>query len=111
MVREVLTISCGQAGIQLNVLADGKTFVGHEMMVDIDVFFEETNGCLFVSVDLEANLIDDIKNGAFANLFQGEFLLSVKEYGGNNFDWLVAFRMHIVVNCTSLELEIICMIY
>ena len=51
----------------------------------MDVFFEETNDCLFVSVDLEASLIDDSKNSTFANLFHPEFLLSVKEYGGNNF--------------------------
>ena len=81
---EVSTISCGEAGVQLSVLRDEKKFFVHQMMVDLDVLFEETNDDLFL-VDLEPNVIDDIKNGAFANIFDPEFSLNGKQDGGNNF--------------------------
>ena len=78
MVREVLTISIGQAGVQLGdavwrqyCCEHGVTKEGKNPDTADDgsfrCFFEETNGGLFVprnlSVDLEPNVIDDIRNG------------------------------------------------
>ena len=78
MVREVLTISIGQAGVQLGdavwqqyCAEHGVTATGNNPDTKDDgsfrCFFEETNGGLFVprnlSVDLEPNVIDDIRNG------------------------------------------------
>ena len=81
MVREVLTVSIGQAGVQLGdavwrqycaehgIENDGKS--SHKVDdVSFRCFFEETNGELFVprnlSVDLEPNVIDDIRNGSLS---------------------------------------------
>ena len=82
MVREVLTVSCGQAGIQLGDViwrqccADDGSF---------RCFFEETNGRFFarrnLSVDLEPNVIDEIRG----DLFHSEFLLKGKEDAANTF--------------------------
>ena len=55
----------------------------HEMMVDLVVLFEETNDGLFV--DLEPSVIDDIRDGSLANLFDQEVLLNNKEDAANNF--------------------------
>ena len=44
------------------------------MMIPFVAFFEETHGRLFVprnlSLDLELNVIDDIRNGDLANFYQ-----------------------------------------
>jgi tubulin alpha len=100
MVREVLTISIGQAGVQLGdgvwrqyCAEHGVTKEGKNPDTSDDgsfrCFFEETNGGLFVprnlSVDLEPNVIDDIRNGDISKLFHPEFLLSGKEDAANNF--------------------------
>jgi tubulin alpha len=100
MVREVCTISVGQAGIQLGdavwrqycgehgVLPDGSN---PEKADDgtYEVFFEKANAGQNVprniSVDLEPNVIDDIKNGDCSKLYNHEFLLAGKEDAANNF--------------------------
>ena len=102
MVRKVLTVSVGQSRLQLGdavwrqycaehghgVLADGKN---PDTSDDgsFPCFYEKTNGGLFVprnlSVDLERNVIDDIRNGDLANIFHPEFLLNGKEDAANNF--------------------------
>ena len=91
MVRRLLTVSCGQADVQLDdahgVLADGKNLDTSDD-ASFRCFFEETNGGLFVpinlSVDLEPNVID-IRNGDCANLFNAELLLYGEEDAANNF--------------------------
>jgi len=99
MVREVLTINVGQAGIQLGqaiweqYLAEhgidnqGKKAKSEDTA--FRVFFEETGSGQFVprnlSVDLEPNVIDDVRNSKQAAIFHPEFLLSGKEDAANNF--------------------------
>jgi tubulin alpha len=98
--REVLTVSIGQAGIQLghNVWLQycgehGVTKEGKNPKTEDDgtfrCFFEETNGGQFVprnlSVDLEPNVIDDVKNSEYAAIFNPDFLLAGKEDAANNF--------------------------
>ena len=98
MVREVLTVSVGQAGVQLGdaVLRQycAELLAGGQNPDTSDdgsfrCFYEETNEVLFVpinlSVDLEPNVIDDIRNGDLANLFHPQFLLNDKEDAANNF--------------------------
>jgi tubulin alpha len=101
MVREVLTINVGQAGIQLGAAVwaqyneehqiDPSGKRGKEASKDdaFLVFYEETGGGQFVprniSVDLEPNVIDDVKNSKYSAMFHPEFLLSGKEDAANNF--------------------------
>ena len=99
MVREVLTISVGQCGIQLgqavweqycaehNIDRQGtKKEKGDESFL---CFYEETGAGQYVPrnlmVDLEPNVIDDIKASKYAAIFHPEFLLSGKEDAANNF--------------------------
>jgi tubulin alpha len=53
------------------------------------VFYQETTAGQFVprnlSVDLEPNVIDDVKNGKMAAMFHPGYLLSGKEDAANNF--------------------------
>jgi len=99
MVRECLTINVGQAGIQLGGAVWQQYLAEHSIDdngkkaksedVAFRVFFEETGSGQFVprnlSVDLEPNCIDDIKNSKQAAIFHPEFLLSGKEDAANNF--------------------------
>jgi tubulin alpha len=100
MVREVLTVNVGQAGIQLGqavweqycaehqIDGQGKR-AGDTKDVTFKCFFQETGGGQFVprnlSVDLEPNCIDDVKNSRLAAMFHPEFLLAGKEDAANNF--------------------------
>merc|ERR1719347_723910 len=74
---------CAEHGIQ----KDGSA----EMTDDgtFQCFFEETSSCQYVPrnlmVDLEPNVIDDIKNSAFSAIFHPDFLLPGKEDAANNF--------------------------
>jgi tubulin alpha len=68
---------------------DGK-YTGKEMKnKPFMVFFEETSAGKYVprnvSVDLEPNVIDDVKKGPLSSLFNNDFLLSGKEDAANNF--------------------------
>jgi tubulin alpha len=99
MVREVLTINVGQCGIQLgqciweqycaehNIDNNGKKEDKKDM--SFMCFFEETGAGQYVprnlSVDLEPNCIDDVKNSRIANMFHDDFLLAGKEDAANNF--------------------------
>ncbi|ETO23785.1 tubulin alpha chain, partial [Reticulomyxa filosa] len=94
-MREILTIEVGQAGIQLGNAIWEQYCAEHaidnggkrkENAVKDDcfkVFFEET--CSGQFVDLEPNVIDDVKNGPFAAIFNHEFLVHGKEDAANNF--------------------------
>jgi len=104
MVREVLTISVGQAGVQLGnaiwtqyctehgIQKNGSRELPAMQNADDEnykCFFEQVNNgnsvprCL--AVDLEPNCIDDRKSGAYKSLFNNEYLLSGKEDAANNF--------------------------
>ena len=78
MVREVLTVSVGQAGIQLGAAVWDQYCAEHGVLPNgknpdtsddgsFRCFFEETNSGMFVprnlSVDLEPNVIDDVRSG------------------------------------------------
>jgi len=102
MVREVLTISVGQGGVQLgnsiwtqytaehNIEANG---LAGENFNNSDeyflTFFEETAAGQYVPrnlcVDLEPTVLDDIRRGKFSGIFHPEFLVNGKEDAANNF--------------------------
>jgi len=100
MVREVLTISVGQGGIQLsnaiwiqycsehNVLKSGMVEVESEDQY-FKTFFEETVSGQRVprnlSVDLEPTVLDDVRKGEWKNIFHPEYLVNGKEDAANNF--------------------------
>jgi len=100
MVREVLTLNVGQCGIQMgNVVWEqyckehGITTKGDNPSTHDDgtfqCFFEETGAGQYVPrnlmVDLEPNVIDDVKNSKYSAIFHPEFLLAGKEDAANNF--------------------------
>jgi len=100
--REVLSISVGQAGIQLGNAVWEQYSTEHSVKNDgtlpddlkdkdkyFTTFFEETNAGQFVprqiTVDLEPTVVDDVRTGARASMFHPEFLLNGKEDAANNF--------------------------
>ena len=100
MVREVLTLNVGQCGIQLGQAVWEQYCAEHAIGVDgkkpgkvtddsFKCFFEETGAGQYVPrnlmVDLEPNVVDDVKNSKYAKIFQPEFLLGGKEDAANNF--------------------------
>jgi len=104
MVREVLTINVGQAGIQLGQAVWEQYCAEHKIDVtgtkcksesdkaednSFMCFYEETGAGQFVPrnlmVDLEPNVIDDVKNSKYSKIFHPEFLLAGKEDAANNF--------------------------
>jgi len=103
MVREIISVSIGQGGIQLgNAIWDQYreehkiTNVGAMNASDREngddyflTFFEETSAGQFVPrnvyVDLEPTVIDDVRRGSCASLFHPEYLVNAKEDAANNF--------------------------
>eukprot|EP00485_Elphidium_margaritaceum_P002405 CAMPEP_0202690398 /NCGR_PEP_ID=MMETSP1385-20130828/5392_1 /ASSEMBLY_ACC=CAM_ASM_000861 /TAXON_ID=933848 /ORGANISM="Elphidium margaritaceum" /LENGTH=459 /DNA_ID=CAMNT_0049345659 /DNA_START=90 /DNA_END=1469 /DNA_ORIENTATION=+ len=101
MVREVLTLSVGQAGIQLGqavweqycaehrIAENGRKIENDTADTTFTCFFQETNAGQYVPrnlmVDLEPNVIDDVRNSQFCKIFHPEFLLNGKEDAANNF--------------------------
>jgi len=105
MVREVLTLSIGQGGIQLGnaiwhqYCGEHKITTKGELGGDVDknakedpyffTFFEETSAGQYVPrnlcVDLEPSVVDDIRRGPYSGIFHPEFLLNGKEDAANNF--------------------------
>jgi len=99
--REVISISVGQAGIQLGNAVWEQYSAEHSFNADgtqkpdasedlyFKTFFEETGSGQFVprqiTVDLEPTVVDDIRVGEFAQMFHPEFLLNGKEDAANNF--------------------------
>jgi len=99
--REVLSISVGQAGIQLGnavwiqycaehkIQPDGTLAQEADKDIYFTTFFEETGTGQFVprqiAVDLEPSVVDDVRNGRYAQMFHPEFLLNGKEDAANNF--------------------------
>ena len=70
----------GYRGNQFNPTDDDGTF---------DTFFEETSSGKFVSrnlmVDLEPNVIDDVKKSRYSTIYDTDFLLAGQEDAGNIF--------------------------
>jgi len=103
MVREVITVSLGQAGIQLNNAVWQQYLAEHEINNDgtpgrdfdsedrqLLTFFEEVNhGTDYVprqvAVDLEPTVLDDVRSGPYQDLFYAEDLINAKEDAANNF--------------------------
>jgi len=102
MVREVLTISVGQGGIQLGNAIWAQYTNEHDIESNgerkkdantddlyFHTFFEETAAGQYVprnlSVDLEPTVLDDIRRGPYAGMFHPEFLVNGKEDAANNF--------------------------
>jgi len=98
--REVISISVGQAGIQVgnsiwaqyctehNIKNDGTLSTEAKDMY-FTTFYEETGAGQFVprqiTVDLEPTVVDDVRNGKYNQMFHPEFLLNGKEDAANNF--------------------------
>jgi tubulin alpha len=98
--REVISISVGQAGIQLGnsvwsqycqehgINNDG-TLKAEAKDMYFTTFYEETGTGQFVprqiTVDLEPTVVDDVRTGPYAQMFHPEFLLNGKEDAANNF--------------------------
>jgi len=99
--REVISISVGQAGIQLGNAVWSQYCAEHKINPDgtladgapedkyFTTFFEESGAGQFVprqiAVDLEPSVVDDVRNGKYAQMFHPEFLLNGKEDAANNF--------------------------
>jgi len=101
MVREILTISVGQCGVQMGQSVWEQYCAEHCIQKDAKIsdsapedgafecFFQETGSGLFVPrnlmVDLEPNVIDDVANSEYAAIFHPDFLIKGKEDAANNF--------------------------
>jgi len=98
--REVISISVGQAGIQLGNAVWEQYSCEHGIQNDgtlsdkgkdmyFTTFYEETSAAQFVprqiAVDLEPTVVDDVRTGPRAQMFHPEFLLNGKEDAANNF--------------------------
>jgi len=83
-MREIISIQAGQCGVQLGTQVWAQYNAEHSIdgagkkkkkddNTSFKVFYQETNGGQFVprnlSVDLEPNVIDDVKNGPLAGIF------------------------------------------
>eukprot|EP01092_Planopodium_desertum_P003058 TRINITY_DN151_c0_g1_i1.p1 TRINITY_DN151_c0_g1~~TRINITY_DN151_c0_g1_i1.p1 ORF type:complete len:460 (-),score=105.00 TRINITY_DN151_c0_g1_i1:64-1443(-) len=106
-MREVISIHIGQAGIQLGnscwelfclehgISPDGSASsdltidASSKKEVSFGTFFNETSAGKFVPrslmVDLEPNVIDEIRNGPYGKLFHPSQLIAGKEDAANNF--------------------------
>jgi len=99
--REVISVSVGQAGIQLGNKVWTQYCAEHQIKSDgtlknkdtkdlyFTTFFEETGTGQFVprqvAVDLEPTVLDDVRTGEYQQMFHPEFLLNGKEDAANNF--------------------------
>jgi len=106
--REVISISVGQAGIQLGNAVWEQYSTEHKIQDDgkinptdvvkndkgepnlyFTTFFEETGAGQFVprqiAVDLEPTVVDDVRTGKRSQMYHPEFLLNGKEDAANNF--------------------------
>ena len=102
-MREVLSLHVGQAGIQIGnacwelylqehgLTPDGTVTDPSKSTNDdgFSTFFSETGRGKYVPrsiyVDLEPNVVDDVRNGPFRDLFHPETLVTGKEDAANNY--------------------------
>ena len=117
-MREVLSIQLGQAGVQTgnacwelycleHGIAPNGLMAGDPKKDDaFTTFFHETGSGKFVPrcvfVDLEPNVVDEVRSGAYRELYHPESLITGKEDASNNYA-----RGHYTVgkNISSLVLE------
>jgi len=109
MVREVITISLGQAGIQYGNAVWAQYCVEHNIDKDghpesdfdpedrqLLTFFEAQNPNKLdaknqdfvprqVIIDLEPSVCDDVRTGQYKDLFHPEFIINANEDAANNF--------------------------
>nr|XP_027201354.1 tubulin alpha chain-like [Dermatophagoides pteronyssinus] len=117
-MREIVSIHLGQCGVQLGgatwelfclehgILPDGTVDSGGQSEVFEDdahsTFFSETCENRLVPralfCDLEPSVIDEVRNGAYRNLFHPDKLMSGKEDAANNFA-----RGHYTVGKDAIE--------
>ncbi|KAJ9098201.1 Tubulin alpha-1A chain [Naganishia vaughanmartiniae] len=101
-MREVISVHVGQAGVQIGnacwelytlehgLSADGRledtTIPGND---GFSTFFSETGAGKYVPrslyVDLEPNVIDEVRNGKYRSLFHPEYMVTGKEDAANNY--------------------------
>ncbi|SAM06863.1 hypothetical protein [Absidia glauca] len=103
-MREVISIHVGQAGVQIGnacwelyclehgIQPDGQQSVVDDISKDdnsFDTFFSETNAGKHVPrtvmVDLEPTVVDEVRTGAYRQLFHPEQLITGKEDAANNY--------------------------
>jgi len=100
-MREVISIHIGQAGVQTGeqcwelyclehgISPDGTIAEPHESSDSLKVFFNEANSGKFVPravfVDLEPNVIDELKNGPYGKLYNPAQMLTGHEDAANNY--------------------------
>ncbi|GAA93509.1 uncharacterized protein L969DRAFT_52136 [Mixia osmundae IAM 14324] len=101
-MREVISIHVGQAGCQLGNACWELYCEEHHLSPDgrlketstksdegFSTFFSETGNGKYVPravyVDLEPNVIDEVRNGAYKGLFHPETLVNGKEDAANNY--------------------------
>eukprot|EP01083_Nonionella_stella_P086050 238803_1 len=100
MVREIISIGVGQCGIQLGYQIWQQYNAEHSILPDgtkpiidkdrsYETFYEETGSGQFVPrnlfIDLEPNVIDDIRHSKYCKMFSETGLISGKEDAANNF--------------------------
>ena len=108
MVREVLTINIGQCGCQLGQIIWEQYCHEHKIGVtgrknkeekkkddndnedkSFQCFFEESSTGQYVPrnifIDLESNVIDDVRNSKYAAMYFKDYYLAGKEDAANNF--------------------------
>eukprot|EP01084_Bolivina_argentea_P213535 362623_1 len=99
MVREVVSLNIGQAGIQLgqtvweqyckehDIDVNGKRKDTVDKQESFQCFYQETDDKNYIPrnlmVDLEPNVIDDIKQSKYGGIFNNEFLLNGNEDAAN----------------------------
>lgn len=102
-MREVLSLHVGQAGIQIGnacwelylaehgLSPDGRILEGSPSQSDdgFSTFFSETGSGKYVPrsvyVDLEPNVVDEVRTGTYRSLFHPETLVTGKEDAANNY--------------------------
>jgi len=102
-MREVISVHIGQAGVQIGnscwelyclehgLQPDGQISDKSQSVADhsFQTFFEETGSGKYVPrsifVDLEPNCVDEVRTGAYRQLYHPEQLISGKEDAANNY--------------------------
>ncbi|KAI8057799.1 alpha-tubulin [Syncephalis plumigaleata] len=102
-MRECVSIHVGQAGVQIgsacwelyclehNIQPNGKPMENSEekALGSANTFFSEVSNGRYVPrtvfVDLEPNVIDEIRNGEYRELYNPDLLISGKEDAANNY--------------------------
>ncbi|ODN84645.1 tubulin alpha-1A chain [Cryptococcus amylolentus CBS 6039] len=102
-MREVISLHVGQAGVQIgnacwelyllehSLTPDGRLMEGSPSANDdgFSTFFSETGSGKHVPrslyVDLEPNVVDEVRTGAYRSLFHPETMITGKEDAANNY--------------------------